>query len=85
MPGSFFPRLLRGRITLRMSLVWRQLAPTVAMQHVVRGGQRHRASQHFLQGRLDLTDDQYAALGRLVEEGFQQFGFLRWGCQNFCV
>ncbi|MGB2902120.1 MAG: hypothetical protein WBB96_01665, partial [Candidatus Dechloromonas phosphoritropha] len=36
-------------------------------------------SQRFLQGRLDLTDDQYTALGRLVEKGFQQFGFLRSG------
>jgi hypothetical protein len=46
------------------------------MQQGIHGRQRQGALEPGFQPRLDLTDDEDAAVRRFVEEGAQQFGFL---------
>ena len=60
--GSFFPRLLRHRITLRMALVRRQFVPAVAMQQVIDRRQGHLAPERGFQFPFDLRHYQNAAV-----------------------
>ena len=70
--GSFFERLLGGRITLRMTLVGCQLPSPVAMQYVVGRGQGDLASERLLKGCLHRPHHQNAAgLGALQKRGQQ--------------
>ena len=64
--GVFFPRFPRLGIALRVTRVWGELSPAVAMQHSIEPGQAHGAAQLRLNiGLKTRDDDDTAYAGRI--------------------